>query len=141
MYRRHTGDCICGAHMIEDANEGTCLKCGHGIPRITREHAYMRNMIDDSTPLDQPLATSRAVEDHRRGPRTKAPIWDEDKCVVAYRDWEQAFGRPPCSTDWAKPVEPNIHRPAYVTIQKLFGGWDAFRQYVADIPRDQVMAA
>lgn len=23
-------DCICGKHMLADANEGTCLWCGHG---------------------------------------------------------------------------------------------------------------
>lgn len=27
---RRAGDCICGKHMLERLNEGTCLSCGHG---------------------------------------------------------------------------------------------------------------
>ena len=28
--------CICGRHFMEEANDGTCLTCGHGEIRLRR---------------------------------------------------------------------------------------------------------
>lgn len=32
----HTAGCLCGRGFFQEANEGTCLSCGHGDVAVTR---------------------------------------------------------------------------------------------------------
>lgn len=128
--------CICGKHMVERANEGTCLWCGHGMARPVIEHAYRRNMEGNlvSAVHTTPRFDARVV------PLRRAPshIWDQDACAISALKFQNATGRFPSSTEWQRARASGEHRPTYATIRSLFGGWPAFKEYCADIPREQV---
>lgn len=124
--------CICGKHMIQLANAGTCLWCGHGNAVKPLELAYDKaTKLNTSAPLDGRVL----VLPKRKG------AWDEDGCVTAYRRWEAANGRVPHAIDWQRAIASGeVKRPSYGTIYKLFGGWTGFLQYIAEVPREQVAA-
>lgn len=129
--------CLCGKHMIELANEGTCLWCGHGRARDIAEIAYRRlaeqnvSPIFTSRPPDVRVVALRAARSH---------IWDEDACALAALAEEKRTGRFPRASDWQKAQIHGEHRPSYQTIHNRFGGWKAFKLYCADIPREAVAA-
>jgi hypothetical protein len=126
---RATG-CICGSHLLEPWNEGTCLKCGHGNAFRLSEVAYRLNASSRPTPaLDARIVPLR---------RARAHEWTEEELVRAYRAWERDHGRPPTSSDWQRPRARSEHRPTYKQVLELLGGWGALKRAVAEVPRDQV---
>lgn len=126
--------CICGKHLLEQANEGTCLACGHGDVSGVAELAYLRNM--ERPPTVQVRA--KAMEHMAR--QTCPVQWTEDDCIEAARDWEREHGELPQSKDWLCARLPGDRRPSYRTIHTLFGGWPAFMGAIADIPREAIAA-
>lgn len=129
--------CICGKRMFQRENMGTCVWCGHGMAKSIVEDAYRRNMEHNVCAIfTTPLPDARVVPLRRR----RKPTWSEDECVSAYYAWRANHGREPTSTDWTATQGLGEHRPSYGTIRALFGGWPAFKHYIAEIPRDQVAA-
>jgi hypothetical protein len=133
----HARGCICGKHMLQAINEGTCVWCGYGSPRAVPELAYGRNMeAAPALTLAPAAARVRAVP-----PRRGRPVeWTEERCVEAARDWERMHGNLPRSVDWQEAREPGEHRPTYATVKRIFGGWPGFMRAIADVPR-QALAA
>lgn len=126
--------CICGKHMMQFENGGTCLWCGHGNAYRQLELAY-----EKATKLNtSPAFDGRVVPLRQRHYAT----WSEDECVEAYWRWHEAMGRVPTSADWQKPRAPGEpKRPSYQAIYNRFGGWVAFKHYIAEIPREEAVAA
>lgn len=130
MYGTIASGCLCGKRMIMEANDGTCLWCGHGRARLVVEHAYRLN-LEQNTGL-RPRYTTPPK------PRLTARVkWDDMACIEAYRRWEAEKGSPPNAIDWQQPMN-GFKRPSYGTVYKVFGGWRAFRRAVAEVPRDEV---
>lgn len=123
--------CICGKHMAEEINDGTCLWCGHGDVRIIREFAYQRNMEVAPVRAPEPVTAISAAPSHE---------WDEDACAHAALMEEARTGHFPSSRQWQRPKATGEHRPSYGTIVNRFGSWSAFKRYCADIPRAKVAA-
>jgi hypothetical protein len=138
-YKSRAGHgCICGAHMLEKENGGTCLKCGHGFPTNILEHAYRllsRNNVG-------PRVAQVGRMDARVVPITRARShrWTEETCAAAYRRWEADHGRPPALVDWQASANGE-DRPCYSTVWSLFGGWKAFLRYIAEVPREESAVA
>ncbi len=127
--------CICGKHMLQLANAGTCLWCGHGDAHAIVELAYERNMraAAEPAPLLAAALAATVVELRAR--------WTAAECITAARDWELMHGALPRSRDWCRAKQPGETRPSYVTVQSIFGGWHAFMAAIADVPREQALAA
>jgi hypothetical protein len=142
-------DCICGRHLLQELNEGTCLLCGHGLVRSIREHAYRRNLEHNRAPAlsttGMPrfdLAVARAVATPNNGGRWGARsvrVWDAGGCVEAARRWEAERGHLPTSGEWQAPLD-GVERPTYTTVHRMFGGWRAFLREIADVPRERAAA-
>jgi hypothetical protein len=135
LYSVPVGACICGKHMWEAENEGTCVWCGHGLAHVVAEHAYQRNMehnvgIRVSAPVDARVVPIRRARSHE---------WDEDSAARVALAEEARTGRFPSSTQWQRPRHGE-HRPTYAQVLALFGGWGLFKLYCADIPRESVAA-
>lgn len=126
--------CICSKHMLELHNEGTCLWCGHGPAVAVPEMAYARIMRAAAFPAPAPEPPGRRLA-------SVTPLWSEDDCIGAARRWQQQHGRMPTATDWQQPKHPGEERPSYGVVRKVFGGWRAFMRSIADIPRDEAVAA
>lgn len=134
--RRGFGRCICGKHMFEKLNQVSCLWCGHGPISTVAEDAYRRNMEMNFGIRTTPEPDVRVVP--LKKPRGS---WDQDSCVAAYWAWKANHGGvAPTSNAWQRPLDPGEgKRPCYGTVRKLFGSWTAFKQYIAEIPRDQAL--
>lgn len=120
--------CICDKHMLEYANEGTCLWCGHGIPVKIHDHAYRLNMVENAAPrwkADTIVPLRRA----------RSHSWDQDSCAAAALAEQERKGRFPNSYHWQAPLLPGEHRPSYAIVRNLFGGWPQFKAYCARVPR------
>lgn len=71
--------CICGKHMVEEANEGTCLWCGHGRVQVIAEFAYERNARGNAAPsMSRPGPMDARIVS--RAPRA---VWTEDESITA----------------------------------------------------------
>jgi hypothetical protein len=129
--------CLCGKRMMEDFNEGTCVWCGHGLAREVIELAYARNMAGNVPVLGLRVASAA---DARVVPirRARSHSWDEDGCAMVALRIQAETGRFPSSTQWQRARTRGEHRPTYRDVHALFGGWQAFKDYCADIPREQV---
>lgn len=138
-FQRRADYCVCGKHMLEYANEGTCVWCGHGAATAVAEHAYRRNMEHNGSVLG--LRTSAGVDARVVAiSRARSHDWDEDSAARAALAEEARTGRFPSSGRWQEARARDEHRPTYKDIQRLFGGWPAFRRYCADIPRERIAA-
>jgi ribosomal protein L37E len=141
--------CICGKHLFQVANEGTCAWCGHGLARPVVEFAYRRNMEGNvrsavaPPPLeDRPKSKPLIVAPPRLVPLAAARrwTWDADACASAALAAEARSGRFPSAGDWQQSLRHGEHRPSYGTVVNRFGSWSAFKRYCADIPREAVAA-
>lgn len=131
---RVAGRCICNKRMLQKENEGTCLWCGHGRAVRVIEHAYQLNAERNSAPRSGKVVHMPRL----RGARHHRVGWTEEMCIEAARQWEIDHGRLPTRTDWQ--YTGGMAHPTYVVVYKLFGGWPAFMQAIAEVPREQVAA-
>lgn len=132
MATRATG-CICGRHLLEDLNEGTCLLCGHGDADVIVELAYRHTMQERMSVATIPPPTPTGLAAVVAG-------WDEDDCIQAACAWRDEHGYLPFSSDWQAPRRPGEHRPSYNTVHRLFGTWPAFIAATAQRQRQAVAA-
>lgn len=135
--RKNLSKCKCNKHMIQLANEGTCLWCGHGNADLVSEHAFRLNMAASTTAkFDARIVSNQSKSNGYRG--GCSAVWSEDDCIKAAREWEENYGSLPKSYDWTQHKN-GFNRPSYQTIRKVFGGWRGFMRAIAEVPKDQAI--